>query len=57
MKRLPNIREIYRGVRKQVARPTRVESDKRAKIRKKEDENEISGHVGRSRIRGPDREE
>lgn len=47
MKKLPDIREIYKGVRKPVPRPTRVREDEREKIRRREDEKEI--HQGEER--------
>lgn len=41
MKKLPNIREIYRGVRKPVPPPSRVRQDEREKIRRRADEKEM----------------
>jgi hypothetical protein len=47
MKRLPGLREIYHGVRKPVAPPTRVERDRREGIRKKADMKEMKRHKGK----------
>ncbi len=48
-KRLPGIREIYKGIRKPGAPPTRVERDEREKIRGREDAREIEKHKGSTR--------
>lgn len=49
MKRLPNFREIYRGVRKPTPPPTRVEQDRRGRMKREEDAEEIRKHTGRRR--------
>jgi hypothetical protein len=46
MKRVPNIRDIYKGIRKPGAPPTRIEGDRREQIRRKEDVREIEKHKG-----------
>jgi hypothetical protein len=56
MKRVPNIRDIYKGIRKPGAPPTRVEGDRRQQIRGREDAREIEKHKG-DRRRGPPAED
>jgi len=41
LKRLPTPGEIYRGIRKPVPAPTKVEGDKRQKIRRREDRRQM----------------
>ena len=57
MKRLPNIRDIYKGIRKPGAPPTRVEGDRRQQIRGREDAREIEKHKGGRRRGGSDGED
>ena len=45
------LRSIYKGIRKPVPPPTRVEPDKREKIKRREDRKEIDRHQGRRRQR------
>lgn len=47
MKKESRLRDIYRGIRKPVAPPTRVDKDKREKLKRKEARKEIDRHVGR----------
>lgn len=56
-KRLPNIRDIYRGMRKTVPPPSRIEPDSRQKLRRKEDKKEIGDYLKRGRPRKSEREE
>ncbi|HEY5532278.1 MAG TPA: hypothetical protein VIK22_09810 [Candidatus Anoxymicrobiaceae bacterium] len=49
MKRAPRLSEIYRGIRKPTAPPTRVEKDLREKIRGREDKKDIDRHTGSRR--------
>ena len=57
MKRRRGIRDIYKGIRKPVAPPTRVERDRRSEIRHREDSREIEKHKGsRSSGERPDDE-
>lgn len=56
-KRLPGIREIYRGMRKPTAPPTRVERDRRDEIRGREDDKEIERHRGKLKRGDAGREE
>ena len=49
MKRVPGPSEIYRGIRKPTAPPTRVEKDLREKIRGREDKKDIDRHTGSRR--------
>jgi hypothetical protein len=46
MKRRTGIRDIYKGLRKPVAPPTRIERDRRSEIRDREDDLEIEKHKG-----------
>jgi len=46
VKRRRGIRDIYKGLRKTVAPPTRVERDRRDEIRQREDSREIDKHRG-----------
>ena len=48
-KRLPRIREVYRGVRKPVPPPTRVEPDRREKLRRNQDKKEIEDQKKRGK--------
>jgi hypothetical protein len=57
MKRVPNLRDIYKGIRKPGAPPTRVEGDRRQKIRGREDAREIEKHKGGRSHGGSDRED
>lgn len=57
MKRRPGIRDIYKGLRKPVAPPTKVERDRRDEIRDREDSEEIEKHKGSRRSRGRSDEE
>lgn len=57
MKRRQGIRDIYKGLRKPVAPPTRVERDRRDEIRDREDSEEIEKHKGSRRSRGRSDEE
>ena len=43
------LRDIYKGIRKSVPPPTRVEPDRREKIKRREDRKEMDRHRGRSR--------
>lgn len=43
------LQEIYRGIRKPMAPPERVEKDRRQKLRRREDDREIEMHRGRGR--------
>jgi len=43
------LRDIYKGIRKPVPPPTRVEPDKREKIKRREDGKEMDRHQGRSK--------
>jgi hypothetical protein len=49
VKHRPGIRDIYKGLRKPVAPPTRVERDRRSEIRDREDSEEIEKHKGSRR--------
>ena len=49
MKRAPRLSEVYRGIRKPTAPPTRVEKDLREKIRGREDKKDIDRHTGSKR--------
>ena len=42
-----SFRDIYRGVRKPVPPPTRVEPDKREKMKRREDKKEMDRHKRR----------
>jgi hypothetical protein len=48
-KRRPRIREVYRSVRKPVPPPTRVEPDRREKLRKNRDKKEIEDNLKRGK--------
>ena len=48
-KRQPRIREVYKGVRKPVPPPTRVEPDRREKLRRGEDKKEIEDQIKRGK--------
>jgi len=50
MKRPRTVRDIYKGIRKPGAPPTRVEKDRREEMRDREDRREIEKHEG---TRGP----
>lgn len=54
---MPNIRDIYKGIRKPGAPPTRVEGDRRQQIRGREDAREIEKHKGGRRRGGSDGED
>ena len=45
------LREIYKGIRKPVPPPTRVEPDRREKIKRREDRKEMDRHRGRGKHR------
>jgi hypothetical protein len=49
VKRRRGIRDIYKGLRKPVAPPTRVERDRRSEILDREDSREIEKHKGSRR--------
>jgi hypothetical protein len=49
VKRKPGIRDIYKGLRKTVAPPTKVERDRRSEIRDREDIDEMEKHKGSRR--------
>ncbi|MBU4302543.1 MAG: hypothetical protein L6427_03435 [Actinomycetia bacterium] len=42
------LRDIYKGIRKPVPPPTRVEPDRREKMKRREDKKEMDRHRGRS---------
>lgn len=46
-KRLPTFKEIYKGIRKPVPPPERVERDKREELDRKGARKEIDEHKGR----------
>ncbi|MFH1149646.1 MAG: hypothetical protein V1748_04145 [Actinomycetota bacterium] len=48
------LQEIYRGIRKPMAPPGKVEQDRRGKLREKEDRREMERHRGRGSTRGED---
>jgi hypothetical protein len=48
-KRLPSAREVYKGVRKPVPPPTRVEPDRREELRRSEDKKEIEDQTKRGK--------
>jgi hypothetical protein len=48
-KRQPRIREVYKSVRKPVPPPTRVEPDRREKLRRGEDKKEIEDQIKRGK--------
>ena len=52
VKRRTGIRDIYRGLRKPVAPPTKVERDRRDEIRDRENDREIEKHKGSRRSGG-----
>jgi hypothetical protein len=56
VKRLPSIREIYRGVRKPVPPPSKVQSDRREEIRRKEDRKYVDRELRRGGRHGRDEE-
>jgi hypothetical protein len=56
-KRPTNIRDIYRGVRKKIPPPSRIEPDSRQKLQRKEDKKEIGDYLKRGRPRKSEREE
>ena len=54
---MPTIREIYKGIRKPAAPPSRVERDMRESIRSRDDREEIEKHKGSRKRAGSDRED
>ena len=53
MKRKKDKSSVYKGIRKHVPRPTKVEKDRRREIRNREDEREMEEHEGgRRQARG-----
>lgn len=54
MKRLPDVHEIYKRIRKRTPPPTSVQKDRRDELRRKEDRKEMEEHRGGSR--GEERE-
>ena len=48
-KRRPRIREVYKSVRKRVPPPTRVEPDRREKLRRRQDKKEIEDQAKRGK--------
>jgi hypothetical protein len=52
MKRLPSLRDVYKGIRKPVAPPTRVERDRRDDIKSREARKGMDGYRGRGGRRG-----
>jgi len=48
-KRQPRIREVYKSVRKPVPPPTRVEPDRREKLRRSQDKKEIEDQIKRGK--------
>jgi len=45
--KLPTTTEIYRGIRKPVPPPERVEPDRRETLKERENDKEMSRHLGR----------
>ncbi len=56
-RRMPTIREIYKGIRKPATPPSRVERDLRESIRCRDDREEIEKHKGSRKRAGSDRED
>jgi len=56
-RRMPTIREIYKGIRKPAPPPSRVERDRRESIRCRDDREEIEKHKGSRKREGSDRED
>lgn len=57
VRRIPTIREIYKGIRKPAAPPSRVERDQRESIRCRDDREEIEKHKGSRKRAGSDQED
>jgi hypothetical protein len=47
VKRIPNLKDVYRSIRKPVPLPSRVERDRRDELERKEASREIEEHEGR----------
>lgn len=56
-RRASKIREVYRSIRKPGAPPTRVETDRRGKLRHRDDEREMERYAKARRQEDPEREE
>jgi hypothetical protein len=48
------LQEIYRGIRKPMAPPAKVEKDRRGRMREREDRKEMDEHRGKVRPGGED---
>lgn len=57
MKRPRTVRDIYKGIRKPGAPPTRVEKDRREEMRDREDRREIEKHEGTMGPSGSEKED
>lgn len=49
----PEQKEVYKGIRKPMAPPTKAERDRRAELERQEAEREMESHKGRERTRKP----
>ena len=52
----PDLKEVYKGIRKPMAPPTKAERDRSAELERQEAEREIERHKGREHPRKTDEE-
>ena len=49
----PSLKDVYKGIRKPMAPPTRAERDRRAELEREEARREMERHTGREPEREP----